>query len=98
MGEGKDSARGSYQQTVYSFQRRGLRQSDEPPDRPPAEMIRVYGNKTATMQFPEQTLPIRNERVISSNLISGSPLFQEDYLLKLTYLGELHTCLPRISA
>jgi hypothetical protein len=24
------------------------------------------------MHFPEQTLPIRNERVISSNLISGS--------------------------
>ncbi len=32
---------------------------------------------------------IRNERVISSNLISGSPLFQEDYLLKLTHLGLL---------
>ena len=32
---------------------------------------------------------IRNERVISSNLISGSPLFQEDYLLKLTDLGVL---------
>jgi hypothetical protein len=32
---------------------------------------------------------IRNERVISSNLISGSPLFQEDYLLKLTYLDLL---------
>jgi hypothetical protein len=52
-------------------------------------MIRVYGNKTATMQFPEQTLPIRNERVISSNLISGSPLFEGRYLLKLTYLGVL---------
>ena len=37
-------------------------------------MSRIYGNKTATMKFPEQTLPIRNERVISSNLISGSPL------------------------
>ena len=41
------------------------------------------------MNSPEQTLPIRNERVISSNLISGSPLFQEDYLLKMTYLDLL---------
>jgi hypothetical protein len=32
---------------------------------------------------------IRNERVIGSNPISGSPLFQEDYLLKLTDLGVL---------
>jgi hypothetical protein len=36
----------------------------------------------ATNQFSERITPIRNERVISSNLISGSPLFQEDYLLK----------------
>jgi hypothetical protein len=39
-------------------------------------MTRIYGNETATMQFPEQTLPIRNERVISSNLISGSSSFR----------------------
>ena len=32
---------------------------------------------------------IRNERVISSNLISGSPFFEELYLLKLTNLGLL---------
>jgi hypothetical protein len=32
---------------------------------------------------------IRNERVNGSNPLSGSPLFQEDYLLKLTYLGLL---------
>ena len=32
---------------------------------------------------------IRNERVNGSNPLSGSPLFQEDYLLKLTHLGLL---------
>ena len=32
---------------------------------------------------------IRNERVSSSNLESGSPLFSGDYLLKQTYLGIL---------
>ena len=32
---------------------------------------------------------IRNERVNGSNPLSGSPLFQEDYLLKLTNLGVL---------
>ena len=32
---------------------------------------------------------IRNERVNGSNPLSGSPLFQEDYLLQLTYLGVL---------
>jgi hypothetical protein len=50
-------------------------------------MSRVYGNKTATMQFPEQTLPIRNERVISSNLISGSPPKEGFYLLKFKDFG-----------
>jgi hypothetical protein len=75
MGEGQDSSRGSDQQAVYPFQRRGLRQSYESPDRTSSEMIRVYGNKTATMKFPEQTLPIRNERVNGSNPLSGSPCF-----------------------
>jgi hypothetical protein len=79
MGEGQDSASGSDQQAVYPFQRRGLRQSDESPDRTSSEMIRIYGNKTATMQFSEQTLPIRNERVNGSNPLSGSRPFAEGY-------------------
>jgi hypothetical protein len=88
MGEGEDSACGSDQQAVYPFQRRGVRQSDESPDRTSAEMNRVYGNNTATMHFPEQTLPIRNERVNGSNPLSGSPLFRAIALLFLE-LGKL---------
>ncbi len=47
------------------------------------------GYGTATLDSLEYKFPIRNERVISSNLISGSPLCEELYLLKLTYLGLL---------
>ena len=80
MGEGQNSAGGSDQQTVSSVS------TSRPCDkimnhrtrfRSSAEMIRVYGNKTATMQFPEQTLPIRNERVNGSNPLSGSFCFAE---------------------
>ena len=38
------------------------------------------------MNLSKQTLPIRNERVNGSNPLSGSPLFEGLYLLKLTYL------------
>jgi len=41
----------------------------------------------ATNQFPERKFPIRNERVNGSNPLSGSPLSEGRYLLKLTYLG-----------
>jgi hypothetical protein len=74
MGEGQDSAGDSDQQAVSPVQRRAMRQDHEPPHGISSEMIRVYGNKTATMHFPEQTLPIRNERVNGSNPLSGSPL------------------------
>jgi hypothetical protein len=89
MGEGQNPAGGSDQQTLHPVQRRGLRQSLESQDRTSSEMNRIYGNETATMNLSKQTLPIRNERVNGSNPLSGSPLSEGSYLLKLTPLGIL---------